>query len=462
MAMKIKSINPSNEEIFGEVSVSSIEEVNCAVSIAKESFGSWKNTEIEERIKLLKKLSELLEKEKTNFTELIMQEIGKPKIEAETEVLDSQGAIDYYCEKFKEIKEKNINFNQEFFPKTNGSIKFEPHGVIGIITPWNYPLSLSMWTIVPALLTGNTIVYKPSENSILIGQKINEVINKIFPKGVFNIIYGNSEVGKILVKADIDKLFFTGSVEAGKHIIKNIGLKPVALELGGKDSAIVCKDADLDLTVKGVVWGALNNTGQVCTSIEKVYVFKEIADKFIKKVVEEVKKLRKEVDFGPLINKEQLSKVKNHVKEAVSNGAKVLIGGKKIKGKGFFFEPTVLVNVKEEMKIMCEETFGPIIPIKIVKNETEAIELTNKSKYGLGVTIWAKDIENVKKLGEKINVGMVWINDVNLPISGGDYWGGTKLSGLRCSESKLMQCLKAKTFVSYSGAEKRDWWYPYN
>ena len=249
----IKSINPSNEEIIGEVSASSIEEVNIAVSLAKESFGSWKNTGIEKRIELLKKLSELLEKEKINFTEFIMKEIGKPKIEAETEVLDSQGAIDYYCEKIKEIKEKNIDFDQEFFPKTKGSVKFEPQGVIGLITPWNYPLSLSMWTIVPALLTGNSIVYKPSENSVLIGQKINEIINKIFPKGVFNIIYGDSEIGKILVKSDIDKLFFTGSVKAGKHIIENIGLKPVALELGGKDSAIVCKDTDIDLAVKGIV-----------------------------------------------------------------------------------------------------------------------------------------------------------------------------------------------------------------
>lgn len=462
MTMKIKSINPSNEEIIDEVSASSIEEVNSVVSIAKESFGSWKNTKIEERIKLLKKLSELLEKEKTNFTELIMKEIGKPKIEAETEVLDSQGAIDYYCEKIKEIKEKNVDFANEFFPKTKGSVKFEPQGVIGLITPWNYPLSLSMWTIVPALLTGNSIVYKPSENSVLIGQKINETINKIFPKGVFNTIYGDSEVGKILVKSDIDKLFFTGSVEAGKHIIKNIGLKPVALELGGKDSAIVCKDADIELSVKGVVWGALNNAGQVCTSTEKVYVSEEIADQFIKKVVEEVKKLRKGIDFGPLINKEQLNKVEKQVKEAISDGAKILTGGKKIQDKGFFFEPTVLVNVKEKMKIMCEETFGPIIPIKTVKNEDKAIELTNNSKYGLGATIWTKDIEKGKEIGEKINIGMVWINDVNLPISGGDYWGGTKLSGLRCSESKLMQCLKAKTFVSYSGKEKRDWWYPYS
>lgn len=460
--MKIKAINPSNEEIIGEVSTSSIQDINTTVSAAKESFKSWKNTKIEDRIKLLYKLSELLEKEKTDFTQLITEEVGKPKIEAETEVLDSQGAIDYYCEKVKKIQKKSVDFDKEFFPKTRGYVTFEPHGVIGLITPWNYPLSLSMWTIVPALLTGNSIIYKPSENSVLVGQKINESINKIFPKGVFNIIYGDSQVGKILVKSDINKLFFTGSVKAGKHIVKNINLKPLALELGGKDSAIVCKDADVDLAVKGVVWGALNNAGQVCTSAEKVYVSHKISDQYTKKAVEEVKNLRKGVDFGPLINKKQLDKVENQIKEAVSEGAKVLIGGKRIQDGGFFFEPTVLVNVQEKMKVMGEETFGPVIPIKTVKSENEAIELTNDSKYGLGATIWTKDIEKGKKIGEKINVGMVWINDVNFPISGGDYWGGTKLSGLRSSESKLKQCLKAKTFISYFGKEKRDWWYPYS
>jgi acyl-CoA reductase-like NAD-dependent aldehyde dehydrogenase len=296
----------------------------------------------------------------------------------------------------------------------------------------------------------------------LTGQRINKAINHIFPKGVFNTIYGNETVGKILVKSDIDKLFFTGSVEAGKDIIKNIGIKPVALELGGKDSAIVCKDADMDLAIKGIVWGAINNAGQVCTSTEKVYVDAGIAEEFIKKIVKEVKSLRKGIDFGPLVNESQLKKVEDHVKEALSKSAKALCGGNKIAGKGFFFEPTVLINVKEDMKIMSEETFGPIIPIKAVKNEEEAIELTNNSKYGLGATIWTKAIEKGKAIGDKINVGTVWINDVNLPFAGGDYWGGIKSSGLRNSESKLMQCLKAKNFITYSGKEKRAWWYPYS
>lgn len=311
MSVKIKSINPSTEEIIGEVAASSNQDIKNAIFEARKKFELWRATPVEKRIELFKELSKLLERKKSNFTELIMKEVGKPKIEAETEISDSQASIDYYCEKIGEIEEKNINFDREFFPKTQGSVTFVPHGVVGLITPWNYPLSLPMWTIVPALLTGNTIVFKPSENSILVGQKIDEMINEIFPKGVFNTIYGDAEAGKFLVKSDVDKLFFTGSVEAGKDIIKNIGLKPVSLELGGKDSAIVCRDANLNLAVKGVVWGAINNAGQVCTSIERVYVHEKIAKEFIEKVVEEVKKLRAEIDFGPLINKEELNKVEN-------------------------------------------------------------------------------------------------------------------------------------------------------
>lgn len=175
------------------------------------------------------------------------------------------------------------------------------------------------------------------------------------------------------------------------------------------------------MAVKGVVWGAINNAGQVCTSTEKVYVHEKISKEFIEKVVKEVKKLRPEKDFGPLIDEEQLKKVEEHVKEAVSKGADILIGGKIINRKGFFFEPTVLVNVSEDMKIIKEETFGPVLPIKTVKSDEEAIELTNNSNYGLGATIWSKNIGKAKKLGEQIQVGMIWINEVNVPFSGGDY-----------------------------------------
>jgi acyl-CoA reductase-like NAD-dependent aldehyde dehydrogenase len=318
-----------------------------------------------------------------------------------------------------------------------------------------------MWFIVPALLTGNTVVFKPSEHAQEVSKRLNELLIKVFPEGIIITVFGDSKAGKELVKSDIDKLFFTGSVEAGYDIQRNIGIKPCDMELGGKDSAIVCSDTDMDLAVKGVVWGAINNCGQVCNSTERVYVHEKIAKEFTERLVSEVRKLRVGKDFGPLVNKQQLDKVEAHVKNAVSGGAKILVGGKRIDRDGYFIEPTVLANVNEDMDIMRNETFGPVIPIKSVKSEEEAVKLANESNFGLGVVIWTKDLKKGKKLGDKINVGMVWINDANVPFSGGDYWGGVKESGLRSSQSKIMQFVKAKSFITYSGKDEREWWYPY-
>ncbi|UCG95795.1 MAG: aldehyde dehydrogenase family protein, partial [archaeon] len=332
------------------------------------------------------------------------------------------------------------------------------YGVIALITPWNYPLSLTMWTIVPALLPGNTLVFKTSEYSTKVGEKIDKLLNGVLPGGVLNTVFGGDDPGKELVKSDIDKLFFTGSVGAGKDIMKNIGIKPLALELGGKDAFIVCEDADIDLAVRGAVWGSMGNCGQVCSAVERIYVNRKISGDFIKKLVEETKKIEKGRDVGNMVNEEQFKKAEEHVKDAVSKGAKVLCGGE---GEDLFFEPTVLTDVSRDMKVMSEETFGPVVPVIVVENDEEAINLSNDSKFGLGASIWTRNIERGREIGGKLEVGMIWINDVNLPYEGGDYWGGFKESGLANSESKIMQCLKKKSFIIYRVKEKRVWWYPY-
>jgi len=457
MTTKIKSIDPRNEEVIGTITSSSKDDVLNKISLAKKAFPAWNNNSIEKRAILLKSFLSLLERNKENLTELLKKEIGKTDKDAGIEFFNTKMAIEYYLKKRKQIK-KDINFNDLSYSNSDSFVKFVSHGVIGIITPWNFPLSLPMWSIIPALLTGNAVILKPSEYSSLITKKIDQIANNVFPKGVFNVIYGDSKVGEFLVESNVDKIFFTGGIESGKKVLNNIGIKPISLELGGKDSAVVCEDADINLAAKGIVWGSINNNGEVCSSIEKVYVHKGIADKITSKIIDEVKKLKEDIDFGPLINNKQRLKVEEHVNDAIKNGAKILIGGEKIGKKGYFYSPTVLVDLKEDMKIMKEETFGPIIPISVVKEEDEAIELINKSKYGLGVSIWTKNLKNGQKLADKINVGMVWINDVGLPLPGADYWGGTKNSGLRSTESKLMQCLKAKTFILNKG-ESREWWY---
>lgn len=424
-------------------------------------FHSWKLFPINNKIVLFEQLRKKINSHKSLFVEMISKEVGKPKKEAEMEVVDAINCIIYYCDQIKKIKSRNRMFYIDELQDTRFSIRFEPHGLVGLITPWNYPLSLPMWTIVPALLAGNTMIFKPSEESSLVGGKIDDIINDIFPEGVFNTIYGDAIVGRILVKSNLDKLFFTGSLKAGLSILKNVGFKPIVLELGGKDASIICNDANITLAAKGVVWGALNNAGQVCSSIEKVYVHNSIADSFLSALIKEVKKVRLGIDLGPLRSNRQLLIIENHVKDALKKGARILIGGKKKNCLGYFYEPTVLVNVTEKMKIMREETFGPVIPVKVMENNDEAIEQINMSKYGLGVVIWTNNISTGERIGAQLNVGMVWINEVNLPYYGGDFWGGTKMSGMRTSESKLFQCVRAKSYVSCCNKKKREWWYPY-
>lgn len=433
-------------------------DVTEAVSGARKAFPEWSKTPVEKRIELLRKFSELVEQEKEGITSLIMKEMGKPRPEAETEIIDARVTVDHYSKEILGVKKKEIGIDQGALPETEGFVEFAPHGVIGIIMPWNYPFSLPLWTIVPALLAGNTLVFKPSELTPEVGKKIHGLLNQVLPEGVFNTVLGGEKAGKELVKSGIDKLFFTGSVEAGKDIMKNIGIKPLAMELGGKDALIVLEDADLGLAVKGAVWGAMNNSGQVCSSAERIYVDEKIAAEFTKRVVEEVNKLRKGKDVSSLVSREQFQKVQGHIRDAVSKGARVLCGGK---GSGLFFEPTVLTGLKPGMKVLTEETFGPVLPIVKFRSEEEAVRMANDSRYGLGVTIWTRDPERGKKVGDRIDAGMVWINDVNIPFDGGDYWGGIKESGLTNTESKIMQCLKKKAFMVHSGKGKRDWWFPY-
>ncbi|MFW9996929.1 MAG: aldehyde dehydrogenase family protein [Candidatus Odinarchaeota archaeon] len=454
----MKSINPANGSLIREFQTTSKSELNMFITNARKAFQTWKSIDIENRIDYMKSFSNKLEENKDDIVKLIMLEIGKPRIEAETEVLDSIGAIAHYSTEIREVKPKQAKIS---FENTSGYIEFVPYGVVGLITPWNYPLSLPMWTIVPALLAGNTIIFKPSEFALNVGLKIDELIKTTFPKDIMTTIIGNGEIGRDLVKSDIDKLFFTGSRETGRDIAKNVGLKPVALELGGQDCFIVCEDADIDVSVRGAIWGAIGNCGQVCVAAEKILVNKKIASEFITKLIEETKKVRIGQDIGPIANKKQFEKVKRHINDAVSKGAKLLLEGGKIENKGYFIKPIVLTDLENNMLCVEEETFGPLIRIFEYETLEEAISTTNSSSYGLGVSIWTKNIELGKEIASKLEVGMVWINDINLPFDGGDYWGGIKDSGVGTNESKIMQCLRKRN-VLINAAGPREWWFPYN
>jgi len=432
---KIISINPATEEVLGEIPISTEEEVNDAVKKAKQAFPSWKKVPYEEKVDILKKIISDLNSKKDYFAKLITKEMGKPLNESESEVESTINRINSFIEKVKDfIEPEKIN------EKT--SLYFEPIGVVSVITPWNFPFSLPIWPIIPSLLIGNTIVYKPSELTTLVNKEEIEIFMKHLPEAVLNLVTGADETGKALVKADIDMVSFVGSTAAGKDIIKSCSekLKKVVLELGGKDPAVVLEDADLDYTAEAIVHDSLRNCGQVCCSIERVYAMKDIADRLTEKIVKEAKKFKtgngfENPDMGPLVSRQQFENFISHIEDAKQKGAKILCGGKKIEGKGYFYEPTVLTNVNNKMKIMTEETFGPAIPIQVVESEEEAVKSANALPYGLTASVWTKDKERGERISRELEAGSVGINQTAASIDEAP-WGGVKQSGLGRALSK--------------------------
>lgn len=443
----ITSTNPATGKAIKKIRVSSKKDINNAVKKAKSSLRNWIDVPLKTKINIMKKLANLILKEQKEISKLITKEMGKPLGESESTIPFIAGFINYYSDNVESVLK----------PQKVGSdiVVREPAGVVAVITPWNFPFYVSLDLIVPALLTGNTVVFKPSETTPLSGIKIIEILRKAgIPKGVVNLVIGADEQGKYLVKSDINMVSFVGSSAAGKNIMKNSAdkLHHLCLELGGKDAAIVCKDVDLKKYIKAIILKAFRNCGQVCNSIERLYVVKDIADKFIKEAIKELSKykvgygLEKGITIGPLVNKQQFNNFDSQIKDAVKKGARILYGGKPI--KGLFYEPTILINLKDNMRIMKEETFGPVLPVIIVKDEKEAIKKTNESRFGLTASIWTRNIEKAKKYARLLDVGTVGINHhgsggYNVP------WGGWKDSGFGRAGSKegIKQFTQTKTIV---------------
>lgn len=471
----ITVINPATLEELGTVQVSTNEEIKDKISLAKDAFPFWSNISIEKRIQYLTKIYEIIINDREKIAKKITENNGKPLAESYlTEIASTLQVMEYFIKNSKELLcDQNIQLGA-LYPTKKSYITYEPCGIIAIISPWNYPFYLPFSAITKTLITGNTFVFKPSSLVSLIGKQIEEILLKAdLPNGVANVIYGNGEIANELINGDIDKVVFTGSVEVGKKIAENCAkrLIPVSLELGGKDPAIVFKTSNIEYACQGVLWGALSNTGQACASIERVYVESEIYNEFAEKLTLLAKDLKvgngfeDETDIGPLINSEQLKKIEEHIKDATSKGAKLIFGGKRIHEIGFFIEPAILTNVTHKMKIMTEETFGPVIPIMKFETTEEAIRLANDSKYGLASSIWTDDVENAKKVAKNLNFGTVWINDsLFLQAHPACPWTYYKESGY--GATSVYDFVKTKHISTDQGfipmvRPKSYWWYPY-
>ena len=324
------------------------------------------------------------------------------------------------------------------------------------------------------LMAGNAVLLKPSEYTPFVGLQIGELFRAAgLPEGVLQVLTGDGTTGAALAEEAIDKIFFTGSVRTGRKVAESAArrLMPFVLELGGKDPMIVCADAPFERTVNGAVWGAFSNCGQTCASVERLYVVESIADRFIKALVEKTKALRVgmdgQQDIGPLNNARQLQIVTEQMEEAVARGANVLIGGKRITSlPGYFFEPTIVTNVNNSMRLMQEETFGPVLPVIPVKDEAEAIRTANDSNFGLLASVWTKDTSRGKAIADQLEAGTVLINDVMYTHSAAETpWFGVKQSGMGVTHSKhgLREFVQMK-HINWDLLPMKTnlWWFPYS
>lgn len=441
--MIISSLNPSTNQHIADVAVSSQEEINSKVKMAKTALKQWRALGISGRVKLLRKVVNGFEKRHEEFAELISKEMGMPISQSHNDV---GGAIDYfnwYLDNANKYLAPEVVFDDE--SKIN-TVYYEPVGVVAAITPWNFPASNFVWMVGQNLIVGNTVIFKGSEEVPLCGKLIEEVIASAnLPEGVFSEVYGEGDIGDFLVHQDIDMICFTGSTTIGQHLYK-IGAEKfikVFLELGGSAPGVVFEDADLDKVLDTIYANRFDNCGQICDGLKRLIVHESKLEEVLNKLKVKLDGVvvgdasNKDTDIGPLVSQKQLDSLKIQVQDALDKGAKVEYK-KELSGdlKGSFYSPTILTDITKDMKVWNEEVFGPVLPIVTFKTEEEAIELANDTKYGLGGYVFTEDKERFRRVASQINSGMVQANDTSY-VTPSSPFGGCKVSGMGREHGKF-------------------------
>ena len=441
-AKKFDTINPATGEVLTQIAHASSADVDRAVAAARRAFedrnGPWRKLSASERGRLVWKLADLLEKNIDEFAELETLDNGKPIFESR--YVDMPMVIDvlrYYAGWATKIHGETVNTFETAFTYTLR----EPVGVVGMIVPWNFPLLLASWKLGPALACGNTIVWKPASQTSLTTLRFGELaIEAGVPAGVINIVTGPGEVGRAMVKhAGIDKIAFTGSTEVGKEIMRGAAdsLKRITLELGGKSPNIVFADSDIDNAVKGAITGIFYGKGEVCNAGSRLFVESKVQDEFLEKLAARAAKMRPadpldpKTRMGAIVSQDQMQTVLSYIEAGKKEGAKLVAGGKRVNvdgGKGFFVEPTIFRDVRNDMKIAREEIFGPVLATLSFDDVDQVVELANQNEYGLASAVWTRDIKKAHMVSRRLRAGTVWINtyglmDASLPF------GGYKSSG---------------------------------
>ena len=474
IAQTIKVRNPATLEQIAELTVASPADVAHAVAQARKAQAVWQSTSFAERAKLLYGLRDLLLDERDKLADVLTAETGRPRAEAYgVELFYLCDAIGVWAKRSaKYLRPAKIRPHFPLMWPKKVLTTYSPRGVIGIISPWNFPLTLTLGEAVPALMAGNAVVIKPSELTPLSALFGAEMAGKAgFPNHLLQVVVGFGETAEALID-HVDMIAFTGSVATGKRVMQRAAerLIPVSLELGGKDPMIVLKDADLERAVGACVWGALMNCGQCCTSIERVYVEAAVYQQFVDKTVAKMRAIRQgrsesEVDVGSMTSEAQLEKIEAQIAEAVAKGARVLTGGRRNpEFEGLYYEPTVLVDVNPSMSVMREETFGPVIPIMKTESAEEALKLANDSRYGLSGSVFSGSKSTSLKIAEGMQCGSVCINDslVNYIIPDAPM-GGLKDSGFgyrHGAEGIRKYCNHKTIVIDRFGLKEEFPWYP--
>jgi succinate-semialdehyde dehydrogenase/glutarate-semialdehyde dehydrogenase len=471
--------NPATQELIGRLPMFSAEQIEAAVARAAVAQKRWAATSVRDRLKIIKRFGQLLCEQKDQVAAVISREAGKPEIEAlSTEILVVLDTVEYLRNHVAEfLRPQPVPHGNPIMKLKRGVLLREPYGVAGIISPWNYPFSIPSVQGLAALAVGNAVVLKPSEFTPYSSLELQRLLREAgVDADLFQVITGDGSAGAALPASNIQKLVFTGSVATGKRVAQAAAarLLPVVLELGGKDPMIVLEDADLDIASSAAVWGAFMNAGQTCLSVERCYVHKSVYERFLEKCVEKTRKLRVGsaqssfgFDMGPMIHEGQLKMVQTHVEDATARGARLLAGGKALPQLGpNFFAPTILADVDHAMRVMREETFGPVLPVRSFRTEDEAVALANDSEFGLAASVFTRDRKRGEALARRIDAGTVTVNDVIscFGISEAPH-GGVKASGIGRTHGRFG--LEEMVWPKYVDADripgmKKPWWYSYS
>jgi len=427
---KLLSLNPLDGRVVGTVDLTPPDTVPGIVARARAVQPAWQALGAEARAKLLARAAPRFKERAQEVAELITREMGKPIRESLGEARGIGGGLEEELEEMvSALAPEKVERGQ-----LRSYIHRDPLGVCAAITPWNFPVAMPNWMVLPALAAGNTVVFKPSEETPLCGQLYADILGEDLPPDVLITIHGADEQGKALVNSDVDLVAFTGSREVGKHILQAAapGLKRVILELGGKDPMIVLDDADLEEAARFAAWNGFRNAGQVCVSTERIYVQEPVAERFLELLAQEAEKavvgdgMEKETTLGPMVNARQREQVIEQVQEAVRAGARVLAGG--ICNQAPFLWPTVLADAPEGICVTTEETFGPVVCVNRVASEEEAVAKANATPFGLGAVVFGTDSKRTEAVARRLNAGMVGINRA-CGGAPGTPWVGARESG---------------------------------